>query len=453
MIPRIAFTFRFLIVVTVGFLLFSNPGGNTFAATTYQVVRLPGLTASGTTFGWAINERGEVTGWSQTSSGPPHAIIYADGATRDLGALGGTRTGSYGFAINNQGQVAGRSDLRFGSPAEHAFLYSTGNILDLGTLGGQGSFAKGLNDLGEVVGGSGTANGALRGFLYRNGQMTQIDAFIPAGINNQGQMIGHDGTNAVLYDHGTVTSLGSLGGQGSYPYALNQRGDVVGGSPTGTGMGGAFLYSGGRLISLGTTGVALPLSIAFGINNHGSVVGEVYNNGTAIYHAFLYEDGQMRDLNNMVNLEPGMVLSDAQGINDAGQIIANGNNGGPNNYAFLVTPNCEPPVLQSVSVQPTRLWPPNHKMQKVAVTVDATSTCGPTHSRIASVTLNDGAFSLGRKASAPDFEITGELTVNLRAEKSAGGAERVYTLTIECTDALGNTSTGVATVSVAPAQP
>src|SRR5436190_15218196 len=173
------------------------------------------------------------------------------------------------------------------------------------------------------------------GFIYSGGHMTEIDAFRPSGINNQGQIIGDNEGNAVLYDHGTLTSLGSLGGQGSHPYAINQAGDVVGGSPTGTGTGGAFLYSGGRLLSLGTTGVDLPFSLAFGVNNHRAVVGEVYNNGTGIYHAFIYEDGQMHDLNTMVDMEPGMVLSDAQAINDGGQIVANGN-GGPNNYAFLL---------------------------------------------------------------------------------------------------------------------
>src|SRR3954452_5496577 len=124
MTPGIAFSFRCLPIITAGLFLFLCPGSHALAAATYQVVRLPGLTTLGTTFGWAINERGEVAGWSQTSNGPPHAIIYAGGVTRDLGALGGTRAGSYGFAINNQGQVAGRSDLQFGSPAEHAFLYS-----------------------------------------------------------------------------------------------------------------------------------------------------------------------------------------------------------------------------------------------------------------------------------------------------------------------------------------
>ena len=40
-----------------------------------------------------------------------------------------------------------------------------------------------------------------------------------------------------------------------------------------------------------------------------------------------------------------------------------------------------------------------------------------------------------------DTEITGDLTVDLRAERDGKGSGRVYTLHIACADASGNTST------------
>jgi hypothetical protein len=49
----------------------------------------------------------------------------------------------------------------------------------------------------------------------------------------------------------------------------------------------------------------------------------------------------------------------------------------------------------------------------------------------------------------PDFEITSELTVRLRAELSLPrNRERIYTLTIVCADAAGNTASGETPVRV-----
>ena len=45
------------------------------------------------------------------------------------------------------------------------------------------------------------------------------------------------------------------------------------------------------------------------------------------------------------------------------------------------------------------------------------------------------------KERAPDVEITGVLTLQLRAERSGSGPGRIYTATIECQDAAGNVST------------
>jgi hypothetical protein len=48
----------------------------------------------------------------------------------------------------------------------------------------------------------------------------------------------------------------------------------------------------------------------------------------------------------------------------------------------------------------------------------------------------------------PDWEITGALTVNLRAERSGSGSGRVYTILVEAQDASGNTTRERVTVSV-----
>src|SRR5947199_10434111 len=83
----------------------------------------------------------------------------AQGYVIDLGTLGGTH--SYGYAINDNGQVVGYSRLP-GDTSYHAFLWSGGSMTDMGTLGGKSSYAYGIDNSGRVVGKSlVTGNGFL----------------------------------------------------------------------------------------------------------------------------------------------------------------------------------------------------------------------------------------------------------------------------------------------------
>jgi probable HAF family extracellular repeat protein len=84
------------------------------------------------------------------------------------------------------------------------------------------------------------------------------------------------------------------------------------------------------MADLGTLGGSL--SEAHSINCAGQVVGWSRISGDLVNHAFVYSDGVMYDLNALVSL--GAELNSAEGINDSGQIIANGSNG----HAYLLTP-------------------------------------------------------------------------------------------------------------------
>jgi hypothetical protein len=107
-----------------------------------------------------------------------------------------------------------------------------------------------------------------------------------------------------------------------------------------------------------------------------------------------------------------------------------------------------PPTISDISINPSVLWPANHKMVPVTVTVSVYDNCGPPMCNIVSVTSNEPINGLGDGDTSPDWQINGGLMVNLRAERSGKGSGRIYTITIECKDASGNTTTGTITVNV-----
>lgn len=108
------------------------------------------------------------------------------------------------------------------------------------------------------------------------------------------------------------------------------------------------------------------------------------------------------------------------------------------------------PVIAGIAATPNTLWPPNHKMTLVTVAVSVADNCeaAPT-CRITSVTSNEPEkhhWFFGRRS--PDWEIVGDNTVKLRAERDRKRGDRLYTVTTECLDAVGNSSTGKVIVTV-----
>ena len=113
-----------------------------------------------------------------------------------------------------------------------------------------------------------------------------------------------------------------------------------------------------------------------------------------------------------------------------------------------------PPVISGASANPNVLWPPNHKMIHIRVRAVVNDDCGPTTWRILSVTCNQPINGLGDGNTSPDWNITGDHTVDLRAERTGtSSADRIYTLTLQAEDAAGNLSaTKTVTVRVPKSQ-
>ena len=106
------------------------------------------------------------------------------------------------------------------------------------------------------------------------------------------------------------------------------------------------------------------------------------------------------------------------------------------------------PTIVSATANPSFLWPPNHRMVPVTLTVTATDAIDPTPSiYIVSVSSNQPINGTGDGDVAPDWNITAPLALELRAERS-GSQDRVYTITVAATDLYGNVSTATIPVIV-----
>jgi probable HAF family extracellular repeat protein len=223
----------------------------------------------------------------------------------DLGTLGGDSSSAWG--INNAGQVVGESYTAEGPDPSgilnpHAFITGPGGVgmRDLGTLGGGSSRAFGINEAGEVAGSSDTNDGVLHAFI--------------TGPNGTG-----------------MRDLGTLGGDSSAASAINNAGQVTGSSDAGLGLSHAFITGPGGtgMRDLGTLGG--DASFANGVNSAGRVVGFSYTAEGAAAFITGPNGAGMRAL--------GGGSADASGINDAGQVTGNFSTAGGGYHAFITGPD------------------------------------------------------------------------------------------------------------------
>lgn len=285
---------------------------------------------------FAINGNGVVAGQFRPSADnrAVSPFVSVNGTIHSLGTpLGLVHAGARG--INDLGQVVGLThEFNYDS---RAFLWQRGvGHVDLGTLGGISARAYAINNAGTVVGWAATPSWDTHAFAYRDGVMQDIhqlgDASEARAISPNGTIVGNFGDRAFIYRDGVMQDLGL---QYSEANGVNDAGQVVGMSPAASDFH-AMMWQDGVAHDLGTLGGTR--SEALAVNARGQVVGRSAARGDRTWHAFIHDEGRMWALAPLVAQNSmNCKLESAVAINDRGQITGMATCQGEHR-AYLLTP-------------------------------------------------------------------------------------------------------------------
>jgi len=330
---------------------------------------LPGNNSSAV---FQVNGTGTGVGMSETGALDPntgypadHAVLFKNGAVIDLGTLPGGHE-SQAVAINNVGQVAGFADNGtpdpvsiFGGPngagwvtQVRSFIWQHGVMQDLGTLGGPDALMTEMNAAGQIAGDSytnATPNPATGvpttdPFLWQGGHMRDLGTLggtqsLTNWLNNRGEVVGLDNVagdqafHPFLWDGQHLRDLGTLGGSYGSANHVSDNGTVAGWATLpGDSTAHAFLWKDGVMTDLSGADSS-QCTIAEAINNRDQAVGDTCGEQDAL----LWTGGKQYDLNSLV-APSGVHLTNAEFINDVGQIVAVGVLAGGDLRVFLLTP-------------------------------------------------------------------------------------------------------------------
>jgi probable HAF family extracellular repeat protein len=286
-----------------------------------------------------INSSGVVVGFGAVGNGDRHAFTYSNGVLTDLGTLGQQQSWAQG--INDSGVIAGQAG---GQWVNSTFTYSQGTFT---TLPASISEVEGIGNSGVIVGTT-LVGGNNQAISYNGNAITLLDSTSyssrAVAINDSGQIAVRAYSSSgspiqgYIYSGGTLTSVGTLGGAGTWIDSINNSGQAVGGSQTSGGTWHSYIYSGGTMVDLGTTYSGLSLDI----NNLGQVVGGTGQSDGA----FVYSNGGLTALTQVTDFgnTSFATLDEALAVNDSGLIAGYGTTTGGAVHAFLLTPLALTPV-------------------------------------------------------------------------------------------------------------
>jgi probable HAF family extracellular repeat protein len=324
-------------------------------------------------FSQAINARGTVVGSAENGVTDPvlgiaefEAVLWRNGEITNLGTLGGNE--SLAFDINDRGRIVGFSAnavpdpvSMFGFATEtRPFVREHGVMRDLDTLGGTDGVAFLTNERGQIMGqfyvqGTTTIDsifwdedGVATDIGTLGGTNSNCSSCGPWGMNNRGQVVGNStlagdaAHHGFLWDRGTLTDLGTLGGNQSIANWISDSGVITGngdvpGSQTHHGTRWMWKHGVMKVTDLGVINND-PCSTGYAVNSSGQIVGDAGACGIG-GDAWLWENGgPMVDLNTLAVPGSGLHLADARLINDRGEIVCTGVLSNGDLHAVLLVP-------------------------------------------------------------------------------------------------------------------
>ncbi len=274
------------------------------------VSKLTPLVAGADIVPTAINERGQVVGYARSTTDAAtgcdyqHAFLWENGVTRDINSLAGaTRYGSYAYGINNVGQVVGYTGIVDGNAVRGgAFVWQDGTMIELNTRIDVGSgwlldSAAAINNVGHIVG-VGRLNGQARGFMLT-----------PPGVG--------------IPKIAVFTGLGDLPGGNVFSRAFGVSSDgqtVVGESEIDGRRNEAFRWTkSGGMQGLGQLSGAYFDTVAYAVSSDGKTVVGRGNRGSGLEAFRWTESGGMQGLGYLV--VGGDPYSEAYGVSADGKAV------------------------------------------------------------------------------------------------------------------------------------
>ena len=172
-------------------------------------------------------------------------------------------------AINDSGSISGTLlNSTVNTPPTGFVIPAGAAAIAIQVPGSNMTYVTGVNASGTLVGYSFSFSTFNQGFTYSGGTFTPVAAgpsTILTGINNNGDIIGNQGT-AFLIHGGVITTFNVPGFSNALPNGLNDSDQVVGSASNSSGPQSGFLrQSNGQFTTLDF--------LPFGINNAGIIVG------------------------------------------------------------------------------------------------------------------------------------------------------------------------------------
>jgi probable HAF family extracellular repeat protein len=412
------------------------------------------------TVGFAINQAGSIVGYTNSPSGIV-AFRAAPGTPLEvLPALNGVFAMACG--LNDAGQAAG-SSLVNSSDVQHAMRVDNGALeaVDIVGFDGANGFSAACAIDGDGrVGGQATRSGQTHAFRFTAAEgMIDLDTFgspasnvesIAAGLS-VGWYTGADGV-ARAFAHRDAdgsfdlnTRIDAPGWVLQLAKAVNTNG-VIAGDGTLNGDAAAFL------LTPAATADTTPPVIASVTADPASIFPPKGQSVPVALTVSASDDSGDAPVCTLVSITAPGALAGDYAITGAlaGSVRAVGgrtytftvrcadaaNNSASKSVDVTVTPDTTAPVIASATASPANLWPPDGRLVPVTVSVSVSDDVDA-----APACVLTGVA--GAPAGSGDATLTGGLGATLRA---VGG--RLYSLTVTCSDAAGNSSAAAATVVV-----